>query len=188
MLPPNLRDYYLEVRCPRCAGRARWEEPFELADPSRGHVTGGTQAEGFVQWGGWRVREKFPSLLRWTEPRRGQGWSHYAQGVVRCSACHLVALQRLRWPADAFFRWNVRGTPLWAWHAEHAQVLHDYIAARVRDPFLYPDPYRKSLQRLPRDVIAARSRERVSRLIANTLTELGIALAPPLRLPRAPGG
>lgn len=185
MLPPNLRDYHLEIRCPRCAGRARWEEPFEIVDPARGHVPGGTGAQGFVRWGGWRIREKFPALLRWTEPRRGQGWAHYAQGVVRCAACHHVGLHRLRWPADAFFHWNVRGTPLWAWHAEHARVLHDYLAATLRDPFRYPQSYPKSLQRLPKDVLAARSRERVARQIASTLTALGIPLDPPLRPPRA---
>jgi hypothetical protein len=182
MLPPNLRDYHLEIRCPRCDGRARWEEPFEIVDLKR-HTVG--PGETLLKWGGWDVREKFPSLVPWRPPRPGVGWAHYTQGVVRCGQCHLVAVHRLRWPADAFFRWGVRGSLLWAWHAEHAAVLHDYLAAKVRDPFRYPQPYPKSLQRLPRDVLAARSRERVARQIAATLAALGIPLDPPSRPPRA---
>jgi hypothetical protein len=186
MLPTNLRDYHLDIRCPRCDGRARWEEPFEVMDPARGRVPLGENADGFIRWGGWRIREKFPSLLRWKEPRRGQGWQHYAQGVVRCSACHLAALHRLRWPADAFFRWSVRGTPLWAWHAEHAAVLRDYVGAKVRDPFRYPQPYPRALMRLPAAVLAGRSRERVAGQIGATLAALGLSLDPPRR-PREGG-
>ena len=182
MLPPTLRDYHLDIRCPRCGERARWEEPFEIRG-ARDEVDASRQGASTIQWGGWRVREKFPSLVPWRPPRRGEGWRHYADGVVRCGACHLVARHRLRWPEDAFFRWNVRGTPLWAWHAEHARVLHDYVAARVRDPFQYPQPYPRSLQRLPADVLAGRSRERVSKQIAATLAENGIPLHPPPRTP-----
>lgn len=181
MLPPNVRDYHLEIRCPRCAKRARWEEAFEIAGRWRGGVPRGPDAGAFTKWGGLHVREKFPTLLRWMEPGRGKGWAHYTRGVVRCSACHLAALHRLRWPSDAFFRWNVRGTVLWAWHAEHARVLHDYVAARVRDPHRYPTPYPTSLQRLPKDALAARNRERVARLIAATLHDVGEPLDPPLR-------
>lgn len=180
MLPPNLRDYHLEIRCPRCGGRARWEEPFELTG-MRDEINASAPGATTRSWGPWRVREKFPSVVRWRAPRKGVGWAHYAQGVVRCSACHMVAEHRLRWPADAYFRWNVRGTVLWAWHAEHARVLHDHVAAKVRDPFRYPQPYPRSLQRLPADVLAGRSRERVARKIAATLAELGIPLDPPLR-------
>lgn len=183
MLPPNLRDYHLEIRCPRCGARARWEEPFVIGG-TRDEVDAGHPGAETIAWGSLRIHEKFPSLLRWRDTRTGRGWRHYAIGVVRCPRCHLAARHRLRWPDDAFFRWNVRGTPLWAWHAEHARVLHDYLAARARDPFRYPYPYPKSLQRLPRDVLAARSRERVARQIAGTLAEEGIPLAPPLRPPR----
>lgn len=183
MLPPNLRDYHLEIRCPRCGARARWEEPFAITGV-RDEVNASQPGANTVAWGGWRVRVKFPSVVRWRTPRRGQGWAHYGQGVVLCPACHLVAEHRLRWPGDAFFRWNVRGTPLWAWHAEHARVLLDYIAAKVRDPFRYPAPYPRSLQRLPADVLAGRSRERVARQIAATLTARDIALDPPPRPPR----
>jgi hypothetical protein len=184
MLPPTLRDYYLEIRCPRCSKRARWEEPFEITG-TRDEINASEPGAATRTWGPWRVREKFPSVVRWRTPRKGQGWQHYAQGVVRCGACNLVAPHRLRWPDDAFFRWNVRGTPLWAWHAEHARVLLDHIGARVRDPFRYPHPYPRSLQRLPADVLAGRNRERVARQIAAMLAELGVPVDPPLRPPRA---
>jgi hypothetical protein len=97
-----------------------------------------------------------------------------------------VAAHRLRWPADAYFRWAVRGVPVWAWHEEHARVMHHYIAARVREPFRYPAPYPRALQRLPATVLAGRNRERLAGQMGATLTALGIPLEPPLRAPRHP--
>ncbi len=182
MLPPSLRDYHLEICCPRCGGRARWEEPFEITGP-RSEANASMPGAVTQAWGPWTVRERFPSVVRWRAPRKGVGWTHYARGVARCAACHWVAQHRLRWPADAYFRWNVRGTQLWAWHAEHARVLHHYVAAQLRDPYRYPHPYPRTLQRLPADVLARRSRAHVVGKIAATLGALGIDPDPPLLRP-----
>lgn len=178
MLPPDVRDYHLEIRCPRCEGRARWEEPFALLDPA-------TAADGerdrLVPWGGWLIREKFPSVARWTAPARGQGYRHHAQGVSRCRACHAVVLHRLRWPGDAYFQWRVRGITLYAWHEEHARVLLHYAGASLRDPGRYGEGYRKSLQRLPAQAIDGHARHRLAGLIADTLRAHGIPPDPPPR-------
>lgn len=176
VLPPNLRDYHLEVRCPRCGGRARWEEPFELVP--NGELRDG-EAEGMPAWGPWRVREKFPSGVRWTPPPRGHGYVHACEGVLRCGTCHAVAPHRLSWPSDAFFQWYVRGVTLYAWHADHARVLLHYIGSALRDPGGYGSVYRKGLQRLPAAVLDGHARARTASRIADTLRAHGIPLHPP---------
>ena len=176
MLPPDLRDYRLEIRCPRCGGRAVWEEPFAFVHP---RDIAADERERLAPWGGRLVREKFPSVVRWMPPGKGQGWLHHHRGVARCGACHAVVLHELRWPEDAYFQWSVRGVTLYAWHEEHARVLLDYIGSTLRDPNRYGEGYRKGLQRLPAEVLDGHVRERVAAQIAETLRANGIPIAPP---------
>ena len=180
MLPTNLHDYHLEIRCPRCAGRARWEEPFALL---YGDQAGDEERARLKRWGPWLIREKFPSVVRWTPPPRGCGYHHRSLGVSRCFRCHAVAAHRLRWPEDAYFQWDARGIVLYAWHPEHARVLLDYLGARLRDPTRYGEPYRKGLQRLPAQVLDGHMGQRLVRRIAGTLRAHGIPLHPPRPLP-----
>jgi hypothetical protein len=176
---PFLRSV-LDVRCPRCGGRATFDEPFEFLSARKVDAAG---AEGLHRWGGWLVREKYPSVLRWRAPRgsdqflttgRRDSGGHRLRhrGVVRCGACHRVAVHVLRWPADAWFQWDVRGTRLWAVDAKHAQVLLHYVESLRREPGRYPG-YRASLQKLPAAVLAARNRTRIARKIRDALTAAG---------------
>lgn len=185
MLPPDIRDYYLDIRCPRCGGRARWEEPFAFVDRKR---VPAEELPRLVQWGGWLIREKFPSVVRWKAPRPGEGgYAHYHEGVSRCSACHAVVLHRLHWREDAYWHWRVRGHTLYAWHEEHARVLLDYIRARLRDPFRYGSRYQKHLQRLPAPLLDAHVRDRLAGQIADTLRAHGVSLDPPPPRAVSPG-
>ena len=184
MLPPDPRDP-LEIRCPRCGGRAMWEEPFAFVAPKD---VGPEERERLVRWGNRLVREKFPSVIRWTRPERGQGHAYRQRGVVRCHACHAVMLHRLDWPEDALFRWSVRGVTLYAWDVEHARVLLDYIGSTLRDPNRYGERYRKGLQRLPREVMDGHARVGLAEQIAASLRAHGIPLDPPPRVfPRGTG-
>jgi hypothetical protein len=170
----------LEIRCPRCAGRAGFEEAFEFISAR----TRGAAEEGLHRWGGWLVRERYPSVMRWKAPagpdqylyrgrdRLSGGYRLMHRGVVRCTACHHVGVHRLRWPADAWFRWTVRGTPLWAWDAEHARVLLAYVENLRREPRRHPR-YRGSLQKLPAVVLAARNRTLVAGKIRASLQAAG---------------
>ncbi|HEX8395027.1 MAG TPA: hypothetical protein VF665_21955 [Longimicrobium sp.] len=166
-------DAPLEIRCPRCEGPARWEEPFEFISSARREAIPDDEAAALKPWSGWRVRERFPSVVAWQAPNRGAGYQLYRDGVVLCDACHHVGKHRLRWPADALFRWSIRGETLWAFHREHARVLLHYIGGALRDPSRYPR-YAKGLRKLPATAIAARNRERIARLIEGTLRDLGI--------------
>lgn len=172
-------DAPLEIRCPRCGGPARWEEPFAFVSSARRPALSAEEAAGLKPWSGWRVRERFPSLVAWRAPRGGAAYQLYRDGVVLCDACHHVGRHRLRWPADALFRWSLRGETLWAHNREHARVLLHYIGGALRDPSRYPR-YARGLRRLPATVIAARNRERITRLIAGTLRELGIPAEAPV--------
>ncbi|HEU4457187.1 MAG TPA: hypothetical protein VFR81_29225 [Longimicrobium sp.] len=198
--PPDARRHHfavlptsvpLDVRCPRCEGRATFEEPFEFISGKAAREMDPDDPRPVHRWGGWMVREKFPSVARWKAPR-GSGASLWwggcpretggyrllHRGVVRCSACHFVGLHVLRWPADAFFAWSIRGTRLWAWSAEHARVLLHYVGALQRDPGRFPG-YRKSLEKLPAAILAARSRATVTRKIRESLERAGESTDPP---------
>lgn len=167
----------LDVRCPRCGGRATFDEPFEFLAERTVRASG---AEGLHRWGGWYVREKYPSVLRWKPPRSGDqflamgapratgGYRLRHRGVVRCSACHHVGVHVLRWPQDAWFQWDVRGTRLWALDEAHARVLLAYVESLLRDPWHHPG-YRRSLQRLPAVILAARNRALVAKKIRTLL-------------------
>jgi len=174
-------DVVPEVRCPRCGGRACFDEAFRFlsrrtVDPAH--------PEPVHRWGGWLVQEKYPSVMSWKAPR-GSGQFLYLgctqlpdgfrlrhRGVVRCGECHRVAAHVLRWPDDAFFQWDVRGTRLWALNAEHARALLQYVGSARRDPARYPD-FRHSLRKLPAVVLAAKNRDLVVRKIRRTLDEVG---------------
>lgn len=57
----------LDVRCPRCGGRATFDEPFDIVSTRK---VDPADAEGLHPWGGWDVREKYPSVLPWRAPPR----------------------------------------------------------------------------------------------------------------------
>jgi hypothetical protein len=59
------RDGSLEIRCPRCGGRAAFDEPFQFLSARKAQGLPDTGK----RWGGWYVREKYPSVLRWKAPR-----------------------------------------------------------------------------------------------------------------------
>lgn len=174
------RTARLEIRCPRCEGRAWFEEAFEFLAGRR--VEEG--AERLHRWGGWLVRERYPSVMGWKAPSGSEqhlyhgraslagGFRLMHRGVVRCTACHHVGVHVLRWPGDAWFRWNVRGTPLWAWDVEHARVLWAYIDSLRREPWRYPR-YHASLRKLPSVVLAARNRSLVAGKISASLRAAG---------------
>ena len=140
-----------------------------MAEPPFEFVSGGDggPAEG-SKWCGWTVVERRPSVLRWTDPPTAQTYDMTRHAVVACTSCHAVVARPVDWPDDAWWRWDVRGIVLWAWDAEHARVLHDHLAAGLRDPSRWPR-HERLLRRLPAAITRAASRERVTRAIASSL-------------------
>ncbi len=162
----------LDIPCPDCGGCAQFEDAFEFAV-----ARSGEQRPGWHSWGGWIVREKFPSLVRWkaprgsdqvllrgTQPGRAQSHTGYllmSKGVRRC-ACGGIGVHELTWPSDAFWRWSIRGQTLWAYNRNHAQALLGYIGA--------DGPTRpKAPSRLPTHFLRAKVREEVVTQITRAL-------------------
>jgi len=180
-MPPP--ETVLDVRCPRCGGRATFEEPFEFRTTPDADAA---ESRPVHRWGGWYVREKFPSVIRWKAPR---GPSQFLQtggtpgnsgayrlrhrGVVRCRECHHVGAHVLCWARDAYFAWDIRGVRLWAWNADHARALLHHVESTRRDPSRYPPAYRRMMIELPAAVLAARNRALVSRKIRHSLRAAG---------------
>jgi hypothetical protein len=168
-----------DIRCPKCGGRAVFDEPFSFLSCKEGVPE--NEPRPVHRWGGWLVVEKYPSVLSWTAPRGShqslifpkakEGSGYYVvrkKGVVKCSACHHVGVHELNWPEDAFFRWEIRGDTLWAWSAEHARVLLEYIGSEERDATKFP-AYLRQLRRLPKQFLSAKVRDLVVKNISDTL-------------------
>ena len=54
------------------------------------------------------------------------------RGSVVCPSCRLHRKHVLRWPEDAWFQVEYRGSTLWAFERESATVLRDHIASTER--------------------------------------------------------
>jgi len=77
---------------------------------------------------------------------------------------------RSGWPDDAYYQWDIRGRTLWAWSAEHALVLRDYLRSNDRDPEKYGE-YAGALRHMPKDFLTAKVRdEAVKRISASFMS------------------
>jgi hypothetical protein len=138
-------------------GYERWsgDAPEVSRDPTR-HL-----------WHNLVVTERYPSVVRWSAPRGMDGPSPLL-GVVRCPSCALVARHDLKWPDDAFWRWDVSGSVLWAWSRGHAAAIRDYVDQTHRDASAFPE-WRWALQHLPKEFLSAHARDEVVRKINRDL-------------------
>lgn len=153
----------LNVRCPRCGGKAEYDLPFDLYPVARGQPP--DEERSLHRWGGWLVAERYPSVKPWDGSVDGISES---DGVVKCSICHFVGEHRLRWPQDAYYRWAIRGNVLWAFNLEHARVLAEFLGGKERDVTRFPQ-YARHLMKLPGEVISAKVRDEVVKEINATL-------------------
>lgn len=167
------------VRCHACGGRATFDEPFAFLSGSKKDAV----LEGLPthRWGGWLVVEKYPTLLSWKAPHgshqvivfsrctppNGEYVYHHT-GVVRCEDCFWSGVRKLNWPDDAYYRWDIRGEVLWAWSAEHARALLDYISSKNREAG--DGPYARNLHHLPKEFLDAKIRDRIVKKIGETLS------------------
>jgi hypothetical protein len=164
---------HLHVLCPRCGKRAVFEQPFDfLTEQPRDEL------RPTHQWGGWYVVEKYPHVLAWVPPKQSQQVLYWragleslgassVRGVLKCEQCHLVAPHDLAWPDDAYYRWDVRGHTLWAWSAEHAVALRDYLASEDRDRARYGE-FAGFLRELPKEFLTAKVRDEAVKRISRS--------------------
>ncbi len=118
-------------------------------------------------WHGWTVVEKYPYLYHWKQPDENELYDTYKQGVVKCRRCHFVGKHELKWPADAYYQWDIRGALLWAWSEEHTWQLLQFIGGVNRNP----DQAAGWMYRLPKQVLTAKVRPLIVKLLLASLVQ-----------------
>jgi hypothetical protein len=157
------------IACPTCAGPAEFRFPFELVTAKRPSQLEPWPSAEDASWGGWRVIQHDPSLYRWKQPP--QGYTQTNDGIRRCPRCVGRFKHVLDWPADAYYRFDLREALLWAWTRQQAVALADFIESKERRPeatgsYLF-------LHHVPKAFLAHGARERIVRKIRSRLAELG---------------
>jgi hypothetical protein len=149
----------LDIRCPACGARALWDEPFRIVD---GKAVANIDPQLVHKWGQRYIIEKYPSVLKWRQDS-GKSYRYHHRGVMKCLNCHRVAVHQLDWSHDAFYRWDIRGTILWAWNKAHALDILHYIESSERQPEKFAYCY--WLKRLPRPTLSAKVRDLIVKRI-----------------------
>lgn len=154
----NPMPHLVDVRCPACQTRARFEfaelvrirRVAEVAYFQRSRDFEYQLMDGGIA-GKWHAAVYYHGLRRrsltsvknlpvgygasdWDHSRywyrsHGRDW-----GTLSCPVCVRPRKHLLSWPHDAWFQIEVRGAVLWAFHEESLLVLRDYIASEQRAP------------------------------------------------------
>ena len=166
----------IDISCPSCSSRALFHEPFEFVGSNRDLV-----GRPYHEWGGWKVIELFPSVYKWQPPKTSSqylrgggdnglgGYPLLHRGLYQCDHCHNNQKHTLDWPRDAFWSWDIRGNQLWAWDANHAQRILDYIQPLSRIQCVSYD-----LRYIPKEFLTAKVRELVVRRITKSLKDANL--------------
>lgn len=155
----NPMSHILDVRCPECRGRARFEfaeavqirsredlsffkksPQFEYRFVRARHAGQNWNAAFYFAGLHGRASTSIHSLPDGYEPSE---WDHRRTlyrphgldlGSLVCTACAFRRRHELQWPADAYFRIEYRGEVLWAFHRESAVDLRTFVASPSRQP------------------------------------------------------
>lgn len=109
----------------------------------------------------------FPRIV----PPRTPGASHFLSlyrgaqqgnlGVLECTTCGTQRPHVLDWPRHAFYRIDLGRACLWAVNRADLIELREYIAAKNRRQMYRSGAAHYATRYLPREVIIAKSRERI---------------------------
>lgn len=174
------------VRCARCTGRAAFRCAFSLVDASgwqawQPRLWPGARATDWQrvhqwqpgdpppEWRGWIVIEHDAALHRWKQPPEGHARSDL--GIILCAGCVERRRHELRWPQDAWYRFELRQGVLWAWDRRHADALVGYLASAQRDPAAH-GPFHSFLLHVPSRFLAAAERDEVVHRLRRQLAQL----------------
>ena len=164
----------IQISCPDCKKMALFEEPFEFLNGKPECVTDNKNVH---QWGGWYVRERFPTQFPWKPPSssqqyvrggggKGDGYPLLQYGQILCSNCHTNRKHRLNWPLDAYWSWEIRGEILWAWDRNHAESILEFARQRLR-----PTRWNSRLRYIPSVFLSAKVRPEVCKKIESSLEQ-----------------
>lgn len=113
------------------------------------------------------IPSNYPSD-HWAHSRYLQRRSNGEPGTVLCNSCFLRQKTSLVWPEMAFFKIDVRGQTLWAFHRESAQDLYDFVASKERQQSAYRWAY--FLRHVPGRFLDAKLRDEVCRKLLKLLS------------------
>lgn len=121
------------------------------------------------QWSGWIVVEQDPAVQRWKKPP--QGYTVSDAGIVACPRCVGRRAHTLRWPRDAYYRFELPQGVIWAWNRDGAEALIKFIASTRRNPKNYGTHY-LLLRHVPSVFLRAKDREQIVKRLRRDLAEL----------------
>jgi len=174
------------VRCPRCDGRALFRHAFALLSrrqwnhwesrlwpcaraidwEGRAHWAPGDPPPS---WSGWIVVQQDPTQHRWKKPPDGHRRTD--EGIVQCSECVGRFAHTLRWPDDAWYRFELRRGVLWAWSRDYVLALIEYLESDRRDASAHGG-YGLFLHHVPSKFLGAKDRDDHVKRLRQLLAEL----------------
>lgn len=125
-------DSEVAVVCPFCNREAMFDaQPYEFIPEREWKKSGRTEPN--FKFSGWRVVERYPSLVRWSPQKAVNDTKQRKKhGVIKCSNCSNIREGYLAWPEDAYYKWDIRGKLLWANNRRHAVALMQHIESNHR--------------------------------------------------------
>ena len=158
------------VRCTRCRREATyytavgsWKHPMDVQSAAvwRHRVVVVPASDD------WSAVWYFPHVV--TPGTEGAGsclslYRHQLErnvGVAECATCGTQRRHELQWPGDAFYRVDIGRACLWAASRADMIELRAYIVSRDRRQMYRSGAAHWATRYLPREVIVAKSRERV---------------------------
>jgi hypothetical protein len=157
----------VDIVCPRCSSAATLDLEVFLYEPWEGLPPDVSGEPHLHLWNNVVVTERYPAVVPWVAPK-APAYPPRGTGAARCPSCGLIAKHDLDWPADALWRWDVRGSTLWAWSRGHAKAIREYVAQTHRDAAAFGE-WQWALEHLPTEFLRASVREDVLRKIDRDL-------------------
>jgi hypothetical protein len=108
------------------------------------------------------------SLDEWNHSRYLKRRKNGDEGTIICRNCHTRKKAELAWPEMAFFKVDIKGDTLWAFHRESALDLYNFIASAARDQSAYRWAY--FLRHVPGKFLTAKVRDEVCRKLKKLLS------------------
>lgn len=181
-LTPMPRPKTAAIQCPKCkreatfyTAMAEWTHPMDTSTVTGWRHKVALERRGEQSSTVWF----FPHIIAPGTPGAGRCFSlyrHYFQGdlgVMECVMCCTQRVHELRWPQHAFYRVNIGTSCLWAVNRADMLELRSYVSSKDRRQIYRSGTAHWASRYLPRDVILAKSRERVLAAIDSLLARTG---------------
>lgn len=173
--------YVLDIRCPKCQGRASFEfavvrrigkrrdieffreSPlfeYQTFQDSCGHKWHAAIFIARLHGGSTAMLKNLPNGYAaedWENSKYRSERFGFMLGGYACHSCHVVLRHELEWPHDAFYQVDYRGDTLWAFHRESAVSLLEYLSATQRDASRHS--WSSMLMKVPKQFQVASARE-----------------------------